>query len=50
MMEKKYLKILLPVVLLGGGVLLILLGIGGGAAQSIWEKASTICLECIGIG
>jgi hypothetical protein len=31
-------------------VVLIALGLFNGEFQTVWEKASTICLECVGIG
>jgi hypothetical protein len=26
------------------------LGLGAGEFQTVWQKAKTICLECIGLG
>ncbi|MDD8030536.1 MAG: CD1871A family CXXC motif-containing protein [Acidobacteriota bacterium] len=31
-------------------VSLIVLGLFDGEFKTVWQKASTICLECIGIG
>ncbi len=41
---------ILPAVLLLCGVLLIGLGIFRGEPLTVLEKATKICLECIGIG
>ena len=41
---------ILPAVLLLCGILLIALGIFRGEPQTVLEKATKICLECIGIG
>jgi hypothetical protein len=31
-------------------VILIFLGLRAGEFQAVWQKAKTICLECIGLG
>lgn len=36
--------------LLALGLVLLLGGAVMGGAEGVWEKATTICLECIGIG
>lgn len=41
---------MLPLGLLAAALFLLLRGIGNVPEAQIWEKASTICLECIGIG
>lgn len=47
-MKKK--EWILPVSLLLCGALLIVLGIFRGEPLTVLEKATKICLECIGIG
>lgn len=37
-------------VLLAGGLLLAFAGILRGEAAAVWEKAASICFQCIGIG
>ncbi|MDK2856756.1 MAG: hypothetical protein PWQ86_1969 [Bacillota bacterium] len=36
--------------LLAGGVILALLGVFRGEAEAVFEKAASLCLQCIGIG
>lgn len=43
-------KTVVSLVLLTLSFLLILIGFFSGGAESVWQKAITICLECIGIG
>ena len=39
-----------PCLMLCAGILLILFGVWRGEAETVFEKAIRICLECIGIG
>lgn len=48
MTEKK--RSLISIILLSTGILLILAGIFRGEASAVFQKATKICLECIGIG
>lgn len=43
-------KTFLQIALLLVGVALLVLGIFGGEVTTILQKATNICLECIGIG
>lgn len=43
-------KTVVSFVLLTLSFLLILIGLASGGAESVWQKAVTVCLECIGIG
>ncbi len=40
----------LPLILMGAGTVLLVLGVFRGEAQVVLRKAVRICLECIGIG
>jgi len=46
----KAIKISTPIVILLAGVIMMLFGILRGELQMILNKATVICLECIGIG
>ena len=39
-----------PVAILALGIALAVLGIWRGELSEVWQKAITVCLECIGIG
>ena len=41
---------LVPRLMLCVGILLIVLGVWRGEAETVFEKAIRICLECVGIG
>lgn len=41
---------LISIILLCAGFLLVLAGIFRGEAAAVFQKATKICLECIGIG
>lgn len=48
---KKLLRQNLPALLiLLVGVLFLLLGLGRGEHQTVFRKASNLCMECIGLG
>ena len=41
---------LFPWLMLCGGIVLTALGVWRGEAETVFEKAVRICLECVGIG
>lgn len=47
---KKNSSKLVPCLMLCAGILLIALGVWRGEAETVFEKAIRICLECVGIG
>lgn len=38
------------VILLAAGLVMIIIGIAEGQPETVFSKAVTICLECVGIG
>ena len=46
----KALRTFLPAVLLIAGIVLMVIGIWRGELELIYQKATVVCLECIGIG
>lgn len=48
-MKKKSSK-LVPCLMLCAGILMTALGVWRGEAETVFEKAIRICLECVGIG
>ena len=48
-LTEKYRRII-AFVLLALGIVLVLAGIFRGEAQAVFNKATHICMECIGIG
>ena len=46
----KIIRTILPAVLLLAGVVLMVTGIWRGELELIYQKATVVCLECIGIG
>ena len=43
-------KKIIPLLLLGVGVIFIVMGINRGEVAIVFNKAVRVCLECIGIG
>lgn len=41
---------IIPCLMLCAGISLILFGVWRGEAETVFEKAIRICLECVGIG
>ena len=48
-MSKKY-KRLIPAALIAAGIVMLIIGFNRGEMLTVFSKAATICLECIGIG
>lgn len=48
-MSKKYKK-LIPAALIVAGIVMLIIGIDRGEMVTVFSKAATVCLECIGIG
>ena len=48
-MSKKYKK-LIPACLIAAGIVMLIVGIVRGEMATVFSKAATVCLECIGIG
>lgn len=48
-MSKKYKK-LIPAALIAAGIAMLIIGVGRGEMMTVFSKAATVCLECIGIG
>ena len=48
-MVKRYRR-LVPVALIAAGIVMLIIGIDRGEMATVFSKAATVCLECIGIG
>ena len=48
--NKKTVRLILFVLALAAGTAMIICGVLGGQFVSVFRKAATICLECVGIG
>ncbi|MBF1352890.1 MAG: hypothetical protein M3I20_05320 [Mogibacterium diversum] len=48
-MSKKY-KRLIPAALIVAGIVMLIIGASRGEIMTVFSKAATVCLECIGIG
>ena len=48
-MVKRYRR-LVPVALIAAGIVMLIIGISRGEMMTVFSKAATVCLECIGIG
>lgn len=46
----KKLRVTLVVCLLAVGAAMMMLGAARGEVTTVWRKAATVCLECIGLG
>jgi len=43
-------KLLIKVFLLTITIILVVMGLISGEFQVVWQKARTVCLECVGLG
>ena len=48
-MVKRYRR-LVPVALIAAGIVMLIIGASRGEIMTVFSKAATVCLECIGIG
>lgn len=49
-MERKRMNLIRSCVILGLSIIMVVVGVNRGEVQTVFKKASNICLECIGIG
>ena len=48
--KKKLARIIVPLLLIVIALALIAVGIASKQLTAVWDKASKLCLECVGIG